>query len=53
MSNNSKLTMDYHMIVSLCKGLFQIDTYDGLDIWNMWLTCVKSCSKHDWYYVTR
>jgi len=49
MSNDYELTMDYDMIVSLGKGLFQIDRHDCLDIWNMWLTCVNSCRKHDWY----
>jgi len=43
MSNDYELTMAYDMIVSLCKGWFQIDRYDCLDIWNMWLTCVSSC----------
>ena len=47
MSNDYELTMDYDMIV--CKGSFQIDRYDCLDIWNVWLTCVKSCRKHAWY----
>ena len=43
MSNDYELTMDYDMIVSLGKGWFQIDIYDCLDIWNMWLTCVSIC----------
>jgi len=49
MSNDYYLTMDYDMIVSLGKGWFQIDRYDCLDIWNVWLICVKSCKKHAWY----
>jgi len=40
------MTMDYDMIVSPTKCLFQIDIYDCIDIWNMWLTCVSSCRKH-------
>ena len=47
-SNDYELTMDYDMIVSLGKGLFQIDRYDCFDIWNMWLTCVRSCRKNSW-----
>jgi len=35
MSKDYELTMDYDMIISLGKGLFQIDRYDCLDIWNM------------------
>jgi len=50
MSNEYELTMDYDMIVSLGESLFQIDRYDCLDIWNMWLTCVSSCRKHAWYW---
>ena len=49
MSNDYDLTMDYDMSVSLGKGLFQINIYECLDIWNMWLTCVKRCRKHAWY----
>jgi len=49
MSNDYELTMDYDMIISLAKCLFQIDRYDCLDIWNMWLTCVSSCMKHALY----
>ena len=49
MSNEYELTMDYDMIVSVGKGLFQSDRYDYLYIWNMWLTCVKSCRKYAWY----
>ena len=48
-SNDYDLTMDYDMIVRLGKGLFQIDRYYCLDIWNMWLTCVSNCKKHAWY----
>ena len=49
MSNDYELTMDYDVIVSLSKGLFQIYRYYCFDIWNMWLTCVSSCRKHAWY----
>jgi len=47
MYNDYEFTMDYDMIV--CKSLFQIDRYDCLDIWNMWLTHVSSYRKHAWY----
>jgi len=43
MSNDYELTMDYDMIVGRGEGWFQIDRYDCLDIWNMWLTCVSNC----------
>lgn len=43
MSNDYELTIDYDMIISLGKCLFQVDRYDCLDIWNMLLTCVSSC----------
>jgi len=49
MSNDYELTMDYDMIISLGKVWFQIDTYDCLDVWNMWLTCVNSFRKHTRY----
>jgi len=43
MSNDYELTMDCDMIISLGKRLFRIDTYDYLDVLNIWLTCVRSC----------
>jgi len=48
MTNECDLTLDYDLIVSLGKGLFQIDIYDCLSIGNMWLTCMSSCKKYAW-----
>jgi len=42
MPNDYELIMDYDMVVRFGKG-FQINRYDCLYIWNMWLTCVSSC----------
>lgn len=42
MSNDYELTMDYDMIFTLPKDWFQIDRYDCIDIWNMWLTYVDN-----------
>ena len=49
MCNDHESTVNYDMIVSLGKGLFQFDRYHYLDIWNMCLTCGSSCRKHAWY----
>ena len=53
MSNNYELIMDYDMIIILGQCWFQIDKYDSLDILNMWLTCVNSCTIHAWYYLDK
>ena len=48
MANDYELTMHYDMTVSLGNNWFQIDRYDCLEIWNMWLTYVSMMQGVAW-----